>query len=193
MNRLIVFDFDKTLIYEDSLTVVFKQRIQQKSLFFVGFYFLLKALSKLGLISVRYEKELSIRMIYGSNLELFFADCETAMDRLTWTPILKMLRKHIEERDVVVVISATAEYLLWHIFKDLPVRCIGTLFVKSKCGKLGIRQHPYGRNKRIILESNGVKEIDEMYYDSKSDEFLIPLCRNWNKVYKGQVINHFEK
>ena len=77
MNRLIVFDFDKTLIYEDSLTVVFKQRIQQKSLFFVGFYFLLKALSKLGLISVRYEKELSIRMIYGSNLELFFADCET--------------------------------------------------------------------------------------------------------------------
>ena len=63
--KTVVFDFDKTLTYKDSLTELFIQCIGGN--FLLRFlYFCLKVMSKLGIISVKTEKLFMIRILFKS-------------------------------------------------------------------------------------------------------------------------------
>ena len=61
--------------------------------------------------------------------------------------------------------------------------------LKASNGRiLGIDRHPFYHEKVECLKQMGIEQVDEMYYDSKWDEVLIPMCKVSHKVENGQIL-----
>lgn len=188
MKKTIVFDFDKTLTFQDSLTVLFKNRMKGKYRVYIPLYFLLKILSKIRVVSIKKEKEWMIKILFNSNWNIFIDYCKQTAENLELTPIANILNEKILNEDNVIVISATAEYILHYIFRTKPIVIIGTTFKVNNRKIKSITCHPFGKEKYKELIRRKITFIDEMYYDSISDENLIPLCHRWYKVKNGVIL-----
>ena len=188
MSMTVVFDFDKTLTYKDSLSELFMHEMLGWKYPLRVYYFMLKILSKLKIITVRREKEKIIQLLFDSDCALFEKKCREQAKTLRLTPIFDLLKKHVEAGDKVIVLSASSVYLLDEICKGLLVEIIGTTFICSDGKIKRIDQHPFSAEKYELLFKNGIKAVDEMFYDSPSDECLIPLSKKWNKVKNGVIV-----
>lgn len=186
MKNIVVFDFDKTLIYNDSLTEIFKKEIGYRYHLLVV-YFLFKFLSKFGIISVKKEKELMLRFLFNSNKDRFDKACIDFAKSVEFTPVISKLRECILSGDRVILLSATYEKLLVYLFPNIEI--IGLKL--DLCGNKikGISQHPYSMEKYNLLIENNIVNIDFAYFDSKKDEVIIPLCKKWFKVVNGEIIS----
>lgn len=193
MSKTVVFDFDKTLTYKDSLSELFMHEMTGWKYLLQVYYFILKMLSKLKIITVRREKEKMIQLLFDSDCALFEKKCREQAKTIRLTPVFDLLKNHVDARDRVIVLSASSVYLLNEICKELPIEIIGTTFI-CRDGKIKrIEQHPFSAEKYKLLSKYGVGEIDEMFYDSPSDECLIPLCKKWHKVKDGVIIKTGER
>lgn len=185
MIKKIVFDFDRTLTYRDSLTILFLNEMKGMKKFYLVLYFLLKVLSKLKIIPIFKEKEVMLNLLFKSDIKKVEEACKQL--KMTFSPVVNILRQSIDNNDEVIILSATLELYLKEVFKNMKVKIIGTT-LKMSGNKISIEQHPFGIQKLNIMTNLGIKRIDEMYYDSASDEFLISICKEWNKVKKGIII-----
>ncbi len=188
MNKTIVFDFDKTLTYRDSLQELFLQEMSGFKYPLRVLYILLAVLSKFEIITVRKEKELMIKLLFKSDEIVFTKKCKEQAKHLRLNPVFKKVNEYVEEGDRVIILSASSEYLLREVFKGINVEILGTTFCCNN-GKIQcINQHPFSNEKYDLLIQYGVSNVDEMFYDSHNDECLIPLCKKWNKVKDGAII-----
>ena len=188
MNKTVVFDFDKTLTYKDSLQELFLQEMIGTKIPLRVYYLSLAVLSKFKIITVRKEKELMIKLLFQSDEAVFAKKCREQVKHLRLNPVFNKVNKYVEEGDRVIILSASSEYLLKEVFKGVEVEIIGTSFscVDGKIKR--ICQHPFSNEKYDLLIKHGVSNVDEMFYDSHNDECLIPLCKKWNKVKDGVII-----
>lgn len=194
MSKTVVFDFDKTLTYKDSLSELFMHEMTGWKYLLRVYYFILKMLSKLKIITVRREKEKMIQLLFDSDCALFEKKCRVQAKTIRLTPVFDLLKKYVDARDRVIVLSASSVYLLEEVFKNLPaVEIIGTDFMCRGGKILRIDKHPFSIEKYELLLKYGVGEIDEMFYDSPGDECLIPLCKKWHKVKDGVIIKTGER
>ncbi len=179
-KKVVVFDFDKTLTNYDTLTTFFSANTR-------GFcrieYFFLKVLSKIKVLSVIQEKEIMLtKLSHKINLDESLSKYSKVIQLNT---VKKILDNEINMNNHVIILSASPEIYIKSLFPDCEVHC---LIYEIKKGKVRIIQHPYGKDKVNVLKSYGIDYIDSMYYDSLSDEELIPLCLEWNKVKDGKII-----
>ena len=186
--KIIVFDFDKTLTYMDSLKELFLGEMCGLKYPLRAYYMFLAVLSKFKIITVRKEKELMIKLLFRSDEGVFAVRCQKQAGNIKLNPVFNKVSAHIEEGDRVIILSASSEYLLKEVFKGTNVGIIGTTFICDKGKIKRINQHPFGKEKYDLLIKQGITNVDEMYYDSHNDECLIPLCSRWNKVKDGVVI-----
>lgn len=185
MMKTIVFDFDKTLTYKDSLTILFLNEMKGWKTIYIPYYYCLKILSKLGIIPVFREKEIMFNLLFNSDISMIDLACKQL--KLRFTPIMDTLYQRIQSKDNVIILSATLENYLNVLFSTSQINIIGTT-IRLNNGRITIENHPSGINKLEILKSMGVNNIDEMYYDSSSDECLIPISEKWYKVKNGIII-----
>ena len=54
--------------------------------------------------------------------------------------------------------------------------------------EIKVTRHPYGEEKKRSLLNMGIKQIDEFYYDSKSDEAVLSLAVEGYKVNRGIIV-----
>ena len=142
-------------------------------------YITLKILSKFRLISVKREKEIAIYILFPHRISEYNKICQEFSSRIKLNPIVNRLNKAIDPRNRVIILSASPR---------------ATELKVDHTGKIkGIDRHPYGPAKSEVLVAQGVTHIDEMYYDSHSDEVLIPLCDVWHKVAAGKIIGTYSK
>ena len=188
MNKTIVFDFDKTLNYKDSLQELFLQEMSAVKFPLRVYYFLLAVFSKFKIISVRKEKELMIKLLFQSDEAVFAKKCQEQAKHLSLNPVFNKVNKYVEEGDRVIILSASSEYLLKEVFKGVNVEILGTTFCSNNRKIQRINQHPFSNEKYDLLIKHGISNVDEMFYDSHNDECLIPLCKKWNKVKDGVII-----
>lgn len=182
--KTIVFDFDKTLTYKDSLTQFFIERMKGWRIIFLPYYVLLKVLSKFKIISVLREKELAMAVLFPKNqLELDKLLIDFA-SRIELNPLNDKVVGVLNNGNEVIILSASPEIYLKELYPQCQV--IG-MQIKVNNG-IQITQHPYGDEKIKCLLNRGVTEIDEMYYDSESDESLLPICKKSYKVKNGIVV-----
>lgn len=193
MNKTIVFDFDKTLTYKDSLQELFLQEMCGIKYPLRVYYMFLAVLSKFKIITVKKEKELMIKLLFQSNESLFAKSCQEQAKCLKLNPVFNKVREHIDDGDRVIILSASSEYLLKEIFKEIDVEIIGTTFSSVNGEIKCINQHPFSNEKHDLLIKYRITTVDEMFYDSHNDECLIPLCHKWNKVKDGVVIQTKER
>lgn len=194
MSKTVVFDFDKTLTYKDSLSELFLHEMRGCKYPLRAYYVVLKVLSKSKIITVRKEKEKMIQLLFGSDNALFERKCREQAHTLLLSPLFDTLKELANTGERVIVLSASSIYLLEEVFKNLPaVEIIGTDFM-CRGGKIQrIDKHPFSIEKYELLSKYGVGEIDEMFYDSPGDECLIPLCKKWHKVKDGVIIKTGER
>lgn len=189
----IVFDFDKTLTYKDSLQELFLQEMHGIKYPLRVYYLFLAILSKFKTITVKKEKELMVKLLFRSDEAVFADKCKRQARHLKLNPIFNKVSEYVEDGDRVIILSASSEYLLKEVFKGINVEIIGTTFSNDKGNIKCIIQHPFGKEKYDLLIKQGITSIDEMFYDSHNDECLIPLCNRWNKVKDGMIIETKER
>lgn len=184
MNKTIVFDFDKTLTYKDSLTQFFYERMRGWRILYFPYYIFLKILSKFKIISVLREKELALTALCPTdlyslnNLLLGFAY------HIKLNTINEIVKASLSNGDRVLILSASPEIYLKNLYPLCEV--IGLQFSYDK-GVI-ISQHPYGGEKLRLLKTHGIERVDEFYYDSKSDESVFPICKEAYRVHHGDTI-----
>lgn len=188
MNKIVVYDFDGTLSYGDSMEELFNSEMQGIKSVFKLYYYFLKVLSKLKLSTVKREKERMINLLFHSDEKRFKAACEKQTIGYVFSPIMELLKKDVTDGNRVIVLSASSFFFLSKIFCDMDVEILGTTF-NVKEGKIqGINQHPFYKEKVDTLNGYGLKEVDEAFFDSKWDDCLKPMCRKWHKVKDGVIV-----
>lgn len=183
-----VFDFDGTLSYKDSMKSLFDEQMTGIRSVYRIYYYVLKVLAKLKITTVKFEKEQMLKLLFRSEVSRFASASREQAGRFQLNPVFAKVQEHIDRADRVIVLSASSEYFLNVIFKDMNVEIIGTTLRLNGNRILGIDRHPFYHEKVERLKEIGITEVDEMYYDSKWDEVLIPMCKEAHKVINGQII-----
>ena len=190
--RTIVFDFDRTLTNYDTLTSMYLWKVKNNHRLFLIYplIYIFKSLSKFHLISLEKEKNILINIFIAKNEKQFIEECTEFSKKIILNTLCNILHKEIIEGSKVIIISASPEIYIENVLSNCDV--IG-LVVKNRVNRLKITQHPYGETKLNILKSNGIYEIDEFYFDSKSDMSVLPICNMAFKVKNGKIIKSFCK
>lgn len=192
MRKTVVYDFDGTLAYGDSLEALFNQEMRGWKSVYRLYYYFLKVLSKLKLSTVKREKERMIKLLFHSDEKTFQVACEKQADGYKLSPIMDCLKKDMDAVNRVIVLSASSEYFLNAVFGGMDVEILGATF-KCKEGKIvSIDRHPFYHEKVNTLVKHGITEVDEAYFDSKWDECLKPLCYKWYRVKNGAIVESGE-
>ncbi len=188
MSKIVVYDFDGTLSYGDSMEELFNSKMNDAKAGYSLYYYFLKVLSKLRLSTVKREKERMIKLLFYSDEKAFRDACVEQAKGYMFSPIMELLKKDVSEGDRVIVLSASSEYFLKTVFDNDNVEILGTTF-NCEEGKIrSVKQHPFYHEKVDTLVGYGVPVVDEAYFDSKWDDCLKPMCRVWHKVKDGVVI-----
>jgi HAD superfamily phosphoserine phosphatase-like hydrolase len=186
--KFILFDFDKTLTFKDSLTQLFLERINGINFMYFPLFILLKFLSKVKFISVKKEKEILIKLLLPKDRNLLEDLFDLFAEKIKLTPIIvDILNTEKEAGNRVIILTAAPEYYVNKIFPDIEVYGT-TFFFNEKFKFISIDSHPFGIEKIYILKNLGINRINEMYYDSKNDEVLCSLCLLSHKVKRGKII-----
>ena len=188
MSKIVVYDFDGTLSYGDSMEEMFVSEMSGLKNIYKLYYYFLKVLSKLKISTVKKEKERMIKLLFHSDEKRFKLACEKLSEGYIFSPIMQLLKKDIESGNRVIVLSASSVYFLDKVFKDMDVEILGTTF-QVQNGKIKrINQHPFYHEKVCALVEHGIKEVDEAYFDSRWDDCLKPMCIRWHKVKNGVIV-----
>lgn len=192
-DKVIVFDFDKTLSYKDSLVEIFKSEMVGSKFVFRPIYFMIQVLAKLGLLSREAEKTLMIKVLFHNDEESFIRACHRYADERDLNPIYNIFIEYSKTDARVIVLSASAQYFLEYLLREVNnVEIIGSTFSVREGVIEGMVRHPSGKNKRKIMDDMGILVIDECYYDSKSDECLLPISKSYYRIKNGKVIESHE-
>jgi phosphoserine phosphatase len=185
---MIVFDFDKTLTYEDTTLSFFCHGLNTIPRVFISSqYYVLAFLVKMHFIEVLTLKSILLKWRF-KNIEKnqwekhckdFAATIKTNLlyAQTDWTAI-KLL-----------IISAGFKDVLQHLFPHSVDVFAST--VKCENGKWLIEDHLYRSRKREVLIENGIQEIDEFYTDSWHDRSVMEMAK---KIYwvKGDQVTELK-
>ena len=188
MSKIVVYDFDGTLSYGDSMEELFNSKMQGAKAGYRLYYYFLKVLSKLRLSTVKREKERMIKLLFHSDEKAFREACVEQAKGYTFSTIMDNLKNDLSLGNRVIVLSASSEYFLKTVFSGDKIEILGTTFHCEGEKIKSIKQHPFYHEKVDTLVGYGAPVVDEAYFDSKWDDCLKPLCRVWHKVKDGVVV-----
>jgi len=195
MEKVIVFDFDKTLTDKDTVLPFFLFCCKMRPLgyFFLPIYYLIKILSKIRLLTVKKEKELGLMFFCPKDKKRFQKLSCDFHSTLRLNQIYYLDYKNaVSSGTTVIVASASFESYLKDLFPDAVVVGTTLLFDKVRDRLLGIDKHPFGLEKKNMLNDLGVLAVDVFYTDSKND---LPTARMAKKVVwikSGKVLKIYE-
>lgn len=186
MQKVVVFDFDGTLTNYDTLVKFFIEQIKMQKRY--GLYvvlFALKVSSKLKMTSIAFEKMTMLRLLFGYNMVKMRSAFIDYAKRIQLNELGNLPnRKQLEGARVIILSASPSEYI-----KQVYPSCeVVGLEISLTNKSLNIMRHPYGEEKKSILINMGLNRIDEFYYDSKSDEAVLPIVIKEYKVNKGKII-----
>lgn len=184
MCRLNVFDFDNTIYDGDSSIDFYIFCLKRNPLLIrylpIQLYGMITY--KLKIKNKEYFKEKYFSFLKGVK------DINGEITRFWKLNINKIKYDMIKEKDRIVIISASPEFLLEPIKNNIHAEKIIATKVDKKSGKF-LSKNCYGKEKVNRLD-NEYKQyiIEEFYSDSKSDKFLADLAKSSFLVKKKDII-----
>ena len=195
MDKVIVFDFDKTMINKDSILPFFLnccKRYPYKYIL-IPLYICAKLLSKIGLISIRQEKEFGVRLLCPKSKEVIKDLSVKFASSLRLNNIYyDYYKKSKESGSNVIVASASFKVYLDILFPDTVV--LGTTFLFDKETGLvrGLDEHPFGLEKKRLLLKKGINSVDVFFTDSKKDIPIVNMSKKTYWVKDGKIKTVYE-
>jgi phosphoserine phosphatase len=186
---LVVFDFDKTLTYDDTLYGFYKEIGGNHFLFPVKrlLLFLSAIMFKLNIISNDHLKRVGV-WLFLKGRSRFEIDRAASIyaTKIKLNKIYQeiFLKKPCQTR---LVVSASYEEYLKYIFPEDQV--IGAQLNYDNNVVKGLKRNMFGSQKSEFLEAKGNPNIDEFYTDSYTD---LPLMNISNKNFLVQGDKIFE-
>lgn len=176
-KKIIVFDFDKTLTYSDTIFGFFIA-VSFKNILFpfkvIG-YFIAMIFAKFRIIS---NTDLKVCGIY-----LFLKNMnekQLSIRALKYSNKIKLNKLYenysFTSKDTIFVISASFIDYLKPLFPD-NVFVIGSQLLYKENKVYGLKDNCFKNRKAQILLANGVNSIDVVYTDSKSDLALVEMSK----------------
>ncbi len=190
-TEIAFFDFDGTITSKDTLAEVLKF-IKGKISYYIGILILspIIVLYKIGLLSNHRAKEiLLIYFLKGYDVDKFNALCkeftEKKLPRLLKKSALHEIRKHLQSKTPVIVISASPENWIFPWCSKYNIECIATkLEVKNGklTGKIEGRNCSGAEKVRHILSKYKLSDYKKIhaYGDSKDDLPMLDLATEKN-------------
>lgn len=199
MKKIIVYDFDKTLTYRDTLFDFFRFA-SDKNIYYpfkVIVYFISMVLTKFNLLSNKTLKSIGVALfLKGLEKKIFINRCENYYLSIEFNQLYKKLSF---AKDVnYYIVSASFEDYLIPIFPSF-VKILGST-IEYKNGRVErMGRNCYKIKKVDYLKEIGVERIDTLFTDSFSDYPLATIsdnimvvtgdaqkhCRDINEFKKG--------
>ena len=178
MRRVIVYDFDKTLTYQDTLFLFFRFA-SDKNIFYpfkVTVYFISMVLTKFNLFSNTTLKSIGVALfLKGLDKKIFFNRCKNYHSYIAFNQLYKKLSF---DKDIdYYIVSASFEDYLRPLFPSF-ITIVGST-VEYKNGVVDRLGRNCYRNKKVdYLRDIGVDRINTLFTDSFSDYPLATISDN---------------
>jgi len=160
---IVVYDFDKTLTYKDTLLGFFLSFSKNPLKLFI--YFLAMVFAKFKIISNTSLKKLGVRLyLYGRSKDKVKKVAESYSKRIETNSVYRQMDFSC---DVFVVSASFEEYLL-PLFPS-GVKVVGSKLEYKNGRVCNIMLNCYGKNKKKLLNDREIVKIDRLFTDSYSD------------------------
>ena len=196
-NNILIFDFDKTLTYKDTL-LGFYMHTSNKNLKFplkLFYYVLHLILFKVKIISNDYLKIKGFNLfLRGLKVSYIEEKAETYASKIDYNELYKTFNFNTKDKKIIIV-SASYEIYLKYIFSK-NVKVFGSKFDSVNGIASEFNFNCYSTKKNYILQKNGVNTIRTFYTDSYSDVSLAKNSKqiiivNNDKLIRCKDINEF--
>ena len=179
---IVVYDFDKTLTYKDTLLGFFLSFSKNPIKIFS--YFFLMVLTKFKLISNDALKEGGVKLfLKGKSKD----EVERVAKNYAKTIKTNKVYKEMSFEDRVLIVSASFEEYLKPLFPE-SVEIVASK-LKYKDNKVeGVLFNCYSYKKVSVIKQKGIHFIDILYTDSYSDMPLIKISKQAFFVIDGEKI-----
>lgn len=189
IKRTIVFDFDKTLTYHDTLFGFLNLAASKNVLYPIKIvvYFIAMVLSSLKLITNSSLKSLGIRLfLKGKSFDEISDISEKYVSQIECNDLYK--EYNFETTDNIYIVSASFYAYLKPLFPDNVVIYASRLEFQNK-HVFGLKDNCYEERKLQVLLEKGISHIDVLYTDSISDYPLVQISDKTVLVRKNKRIN----
>lgn len=171
MNKVVIFDFDKTLTYQDTLSGFYFEISREKSFRIIRhlIYFLFEAGYALKLISNDALKRAGVKLfLNGIPFDRYQSCCVKYGTKIQLNPtVLRLLRKREKEGYEIWILSASFED---YIKSALNVNVQGSKLQVDGGRVIGLESNNFGRIKRsFVLSHFKDRSVKEFYTDHVSD------------------------
>ena len=189
MEKIIVFDFDKTLTLKDSFNefIYFRLRNKRFKYIYILYVFFLKFLYKLKLLSNKKFKEIVLQTIINikeaKNKKIFI---DFSKNIILKRKIMKIFNEKKKNNIVYIISASPIEFL--NIINSKNYN-IGMEYVVSN-NKIKITKVPFQKEKVKELQKKNIYSIDEIYTDSIDDLELMKISKKIFIVKKDRVFEY---
>ncbi|WP_422081495.1 HAD family hydrolase [Ulvibacterium sp.] len=187
-RKIIVYDFDKTLTYKDTLFGFFLHSSSKNFLFpfKVLFYYALMIGAWLKLITNTNLKEYGIRLFLKEKRVSYLRKVSTSyVERIRFNKLFSEL--NFNDDNIFYIASASFEVYLKIIFPEhVNILASQIKYVNNRVK--GLKFNCYGENKINALAKYGVKKIDVLFTDSYNDYPLASISKKIIIVKEDQLI-----
>lgn len=195
-KEIIVFDFDKTLTYNDTLFGFFIHASKLNFLFpfKVFLYFTLMICAKFNFITNQRLKEYGVLIFLKTKSAKYINSVSNSyVKKIKFNRLFKQY--DFRNNQIFYVVSASFEDYIKTIFPR-NVNVIGSKMAYLMGEVIGLQFNCYKENKIEALESHGIYEIDVFYTDSYSDLALASISKKiiivkGDKLYECKNVDEF--
>ena len=184
MKKIDVFDFDNTIYSGDSTVDFYLFCLKSK-------LSILKYIPKQFWAFILYKLKIREKQYFKETFFVFLNSFDNISDvvKKFWDKHKQKIKKNVLglAKNYVVVISASPEFLLKDICKEIDCKLLIATDVNEKTGKFNSK-NCYGEEKvNRLNEEISEYEIINFYSDSKSDIFLAKLAKE-SFLVKGKKV-----
>ena len=198
-KKIVVFDFDKTLTYKDTLFDFYISIVEKnyKLPLKIFCYFFFMVLFKFKLISNDFLKKIGFNIfIKGKKISFLEDKAKLYVKKIKYNLLFNSFNFE-NPTQKIIIISASYEVYLKYIFNK-NIEVIASRFIAENGVATEFDYNCYSDYKSKILKQLGYNCIDVLYTDSFSDFSLAKLSDSINivkndDVYKCDSINNFKK
>lgn len=187
---IIVFDFDKTLTYRDTILDFFKFCCPKVSVFYskLPLYIIAIILKKFNLMDNLKVKKIGVGLfLKGSDYNIIQERCKCFAKKIKLNKSVydKFLQHKKDINDIYIISASFLDYLKY-IFPNENIIASELMYKKDRL--ISITNDCYGELKKKRLIDKKIYEIDIFYTDSMSDIPLVKISKKVIFVNKDNLI-----
>ncbi len=189
MKKIVVYDFDKTLTYKDTLWGFFTVAGRERALFVLKMFMYVKdmILAKAGLITNTELKKRGVRyFLKGLSAGTIEELSRVYVKQIRLNRLYRQMIDTMQNDTDYFVVSASFETYVRLLFPD-NVTVIGSRLAYKNGHVDSLAFNCYKEAKRSVLHETGIYAIDLLYTDSYSDAALAEMAKKIVVVDKDNL------